>query len=224
MRAIFLFVLSICFLFLSAAFGTSAYEYVFAQTFDPKVFSFAGWGVLGFFILRIVLLFLNRNLDFFDTFCHELNHTLFALLSFYKIESFFAHAEKGGNVTFRGEANPVIALAPYSFPLFAFFTALLSLILIPQARTVAQVLVGFFLAFHVGSVLRNARPRQTDLRLYGYLFSYSAVIFFNLFWIPFVLLMSVFGIDGGLGWCKSGLSVAADRIFSLWRLVCSAWV
>ena len=162
-------------------------------------------GFAAYFVLKILLAILGRNLEFAETFCHELNHTFFALLSFRKIESFSAHAEEGGSVTFYGRHNPMISLAPCTFPLFAFFVSLLSLILIPEARKVAQGLVGFFVAFHGMSVFHEARPYQTDLQIYGYFFSYAAILFFNLLWIPFVILLCEEGFSAALMWPHSAI-------------------
>ncbi len=222
MRMLFRIPLVATILFLSAAFGCALCE--------KCAFFWSGWkaflpveiGVAVYLLVRTVLFFLGRSLEFLETFCHELNHTVFALLSFRRVESFFAHAEKGGSVTFSGTSNPAIALAPYSFPLFAFCAAALSCLLIPEAKLVVQVSVGFFLAFHLGSVLRDARPRQTDLQIYGYLFSYSAILFFNLFWIPFIAETAIYGFRGGFAWTRMGLEFAWEWILTFGRLLCGA--
>lgn len=219
MRTVFLLPFAILFVFLSAAFCRALCVEWSILCGEWNRFLFVGIGVAIYIVSRFFLFLAHRNLEFLETFCHELNHTVFALLSFRRIESFFAHAEKGGRVTFRGSPNPVIALAPYAFPLFAFCAAMLSLVLIPRAREVVQVVVGFFLAFHLGYVVRDAHPGQTDLQLYGYPFSYSAIAFFNLFWIFFVLEIGTCGLRGGLAWVKTGFGFAWDWIVSFGRFL-----
>lgn len=222
MRTLFRFSLVAIFLFLSAAFGCALCEKGACLGSEWRAFLPVKIGVAVYLLVRTVLFFLGRSLEFLETFCHELNHTVFALLSFRRVESFFAHAEKGGLVTFSGTSNPAIALAPYSFPLFAFCAAALSCLLIPEAKLFVQVAVGFFLAFHLGSVLRDARPRQTDLQIYGYFFSYVAILFSNLFWIPFIAETCIRGFRGGFAWTRMGLEFAWEWILTFGRFLCSA--
>lgn len=222
MRTLLRFLFSGVFLFLFAAFGRALWLERISFLQEWETFLPVEIGAAIYLLLRIILFFLRRNLEFWETFCHELNHTVFALLSFRRVESFFAHAENGGRVTFSGTPNPAIALAPYSFPLFGFCAGSLSCLLIPEAKLVVQIAVGFFLAFHLGSVFRDARPRQTDLQIYGYLFSYSAILFFNLFWIPFIAETAIYGFRGGLAWTRMGLEFAWEWILTFGRFLCSA--
>ncbi|MBP5247646.1 MAG: M50 family metallopeptidase [Fibrobacter sp.] len=208
MKAFFSFIGAAVLLILGAAFAVALWNELPALAAGYRLYLYEGVGLLAYFALRIVLAIFGRNYEFLETFCHELNHTVFAVLSFHKVESFFAHADDGGQVTFYGGTNPVISLAPYSFPLFAFVTALFTRILIPEAQMVAQGLVGFFLMFHLISVLKEARPRQTDLQEYGYFFSYAAILFSNIFFIPGVAKLAVGGFPSAFVWCKTGLVVA----------------
>lgn len=212
-------------------FGTAAL--VFALIENAGRFAFAkasflefGIGAFLYAVVRLALWILRRNLEFAETFCHELNHAVFAVLSGRKLESFFAHAEKGGQMTFSGKANPVIALAPYSFPLFAFVVSLLSFVLIPTAQSVAYVLVGFFLAFHLASVWHEAWPRQTDLKLYGLPFSYAAILFSNVFWVSEIMLFctrertaEIFGQSLNEIWLRSAFDFVKHWGLFLWNLV-----
>lgn len=222
MQILFRFLFSCIFLFLSTAFGRALWVEGIFFLQEWKTFLPVEIGVAVYLLVQIVLFLLGRSLEFWETFCHELNHTVFALLSFRRVESFFAHAENGGKVTFSGMPNPAIALAPYSFPLFAFCAASISCLLIPEAKLVVQIAVGFFLAFHLGSVFRDARPRQTDLQIYGYPFSYSAIFFFNLFWIPFIAETAIHGFRGGLAWTRMGLEFAWEWILTFGSFLCSA--
>ena len=208
MKSFLGFIGAVFLLFLAAAFAFALWDARAVLAEDFRLYFYEGVGVLSYFALRVVLAFWGRNYEFLETFCHELNHTVFAVLSFHKVESFFAHADDGGQVTFYGGMNPVISLAPYSFPLFAFVTALFLQIFIPEAQKVAQCFVGFFLMFHLISVLKEARPRQTDLQEYGYLFSYSVIFFANIFFVPGIAMLAVGGFPSAIEWCKSGLLVA----------------
>lgn len=213
-------------LFLSAVLVGALIEIADRFAFAAEAFWELGLGTALYAACRTALWILHRNLEFAETFCHELNHAVFAVLSGRKLESFFAHAQKGGKMTFSGNPNPFIALAPYSFPLFAVGVSILSLVLIPSAQSVAYVLVGFFLAFHLMGVLHEARPRQTDLQIYGYAFSYAAIFFSNVFWIPGIVLFctraktsDMFGKSLNEIWLESALGLAKSWGNFFWSLV-----
>lgn len=210
---------AVALLVVAAAFASVLWLERMALVSDYRLYIYEGLGVLAYLALRVLLALFGRNFDFLETFCHELNHTVFAVLSFHKVESFFAHADDGGQVTFYGGTNPVISLAPYSFPLFAFVTALFTQILIPEAKMVAQGLVGFFLAFHLVSVFKEARPIQTDLKEYGYIFSYAAILCANLFFVPGIAKFAAGGFPAAIDWCKSGFGIVLNWCIHLGNVV-----
>ena len=72
---------------------------------------FAG-GVAGMAAIRIGMR-IHRGVA--ETFEHELTHILFALLTFHPVSGMNVNDYGGGNMTFRGKGNWLIALAPYFF-------------------------------------------------------------------------------------------------------------
>lgn len=203
-------------LFFSAAFGMAFWLRLPIWAENRELFVYEGIGAAVYLLLRVVLKLFHRNLEFWEVFCHELNHTVFAILCFRRVISFFAHQSDGGEVSFSGKSsNPLILLAPYSFPLFAFGCMLLSFVLIDSVKPYAWGAVGFFLLFHLGSVFRQAGLRQTDLRECGYVFSYSAILLSNVFWIPLIAEASVQGVSAAWNWILSGGNVAKQWIFLL---------
>ncbi len=203
-------------LLLSAAFGVALWQWLPRLAECGRAFAFEGCGFAAYLLLRVVLKFFRRDLEFLEVFCHELNHTFFAVLFFRRVISFSAHESRGGEVSFSGKSeNPLITLAPYSFPLFAFFSMLISQVLIDAAKPFAWGIVGFFIAFHLGSVVRQARPYQTDIRAFGYAFSYAAILFWNIFWIPLVAVSSAGGIRNSWTWCLLGFGVLKRWILNI---------
>lgn len=203
-------------LLFAAAFGVALWRWLPHVAEYGRAFFFEGGGIAAYLLLRVVLKLFRRDLEFLEVFCHELNHTFFAVLFFRRVISFSAHESRGGEVSFSGKSeNPLITLAPYSFPLFAFFSMLISQILIDAAKPFAWGVVGFFIAFHLGSVLRQARPYQTDIRACGYVFSYAAILFLNIFWIPLVAVSSAGGIRNAWTWCLSGFGVLKQWVLNV---------
>lgn len=203
-------------LFFSAAFGMALLQRLPIWAENRELFVCEGIGAAVYILLCVVLKFFHRNLEFWEVFCHELNHTVFAILCFRRVISFFAHQSDGGEVSFSGKSsNPLILLAPYSFPLFAFCCMLLSFVLIDAVKPYAWGAVGFFLLFHLGSVFRQARLRQTDLRECGYVFSYCAILLSNIFWIPLIAGSTVQGVSVAWDWILLGGDVAKQWIFQL---------
>lgn len=53
---------------------------------------------------------------------HEMTHAFFALLTLHKVTGIRVEGDNsGGNMSFEGEGNWLIVIAPYFFPLFGFF-------------------------------------------------------------------------------------------------------
>ncbi|MCK9183125.1 MAG: M50 family metallopeptidase [Fibrobacteraceae bacterium] len=219
MRFLVLLVFSIFFLFLSASFGYSLYLGFDFSLSSVSPFRFEGMGMLIYVVISLILKVFHRNLEFAETFCHELNHTVFCVLSFHKVDSFLADSEKGGKVSFSGNPNPFIVLAPYAFPLFALVALFFKLFAMPKAFPIIEGVVGFFLLFHLHSIFCEAHLRQTDLKVYGYLFSYSAILLVNLILVPFVFIAAGKGFDVGFEFLKNGWLMMGELALMVWRLV-----
>lgn len=141
---------------------------------------------------------LKRDFNFVQTFYHEFLHAFFSLLSFNRIQSFNAHASKGGAVTYYGHRNVLITLAPYCIPLFALAVLSLKLLAVSSTFYALYAVTGFFLMFHFHTIKKDISPRQSDLTHYGLFFSYSFIALLNTLLTGYILISA----NGtfGIGW------------------------
>lgn len=142
---------------------------------------FAG-GVAGMAAIRIGMR-IHRGVA--ETFEHELTHILFALLTFHPVSGMNVNDYGGGNMTFRGKGNWLIALAPYFFPLAS---AAMMFLTVAYGRVTGLLpdwlLIGLGLAFgyDVCAFAEQIHPRQTDFKVAGY--------WFSLCFLPSAILLS----------------------------------
>ncbi len=142
------------------------------HSFTPGMLSSAG----GFVIFLILFLLFGPPAKSYIL-EHELSHVLFALVSGVKVKSMSLKRNEGFVKTER--VNIIIALAPYSLPLYTlviicvfkivwifFQSALLS--------GIFHFFIGISLSFHVIATIHYIQIDQPDLKRYGY---FSSLIF-----------------------------------------------
>ncbi|OVE74058.1 hypothetical protein BVX94_01905 [bacterium B17] len=113
---------------------------------------------------------------------HELTHALWGAMMGARVSNLKV-AKESGSVTL-SKTNFLITLAPYFFP---FYT-----MLIIAAYYITGIfvdvekyylywlgLVGFTWGFHFTFTIRSLLQKQTDIKEYGYLFSYTVIFIFN---------------------------------------------
>ena len=87
-------------------------------------FRFADWKYLamfgGFFCFFIARSFMDSSAKTgMEILAHEFTHAFFALLTFHKVKGINLNPDdSGGSMSFEGEGNWLIVVAPYFFPLF----------------------------------------------------------------------------------------------------------
>ncbi|MGD1090102.1 MAG: hypothetical protein ABR955_15465 [Verrucomicrobiota bacterium] len=160
----------------------------------------------------VIFIFLPRPLWIY-VFGHELTHVLWTWLFGGRVKKLKVTSD-GGHVVV-SKTNFVIALAPYFFPLYAFFV--IAIFALGHWLwdwhgyfVYFHLLVGAAYAFHVTLTWHALQTRQTDITSQGYLFS-AAIIFLGnvgvlLLGIP--LLTAKVGLLNALGWwfeCTGGV-------------------
>lgn len=204
MRALIFSLLALPLLLVSAGYGLAVYHGIGDLVSHARAFSYLGIGAAIYIAVLIIFRIIGRSVDFAQTFCHELNHTVFNILFLNRIRSFSASADEGGEVEYMGHGNPLICLAPYSVPLFALIALLVKLFAKESAFPVINGCIGFFLLFHLHSVFMEARLRQTDLKVYGYVFSYAMILLLNVALVFWILISAGLGFHAGWEFLKSG--------------------
>ena len=121
---------------------------------------------------------------------HELSHVVFALLSGVRVRSV---SVKSNNAYVRTDRiNILIALAPYSLPLYTvILVALYRLLNYVTTSTVLAVLFylffGITLSFHFVATIHYIQVEQPDLRRYGYFASLVFIAAWSLLILTVIL-------------------------------------
>ncbi|MDQ3002132.1 MAG: hypothetical protein M3Y08_12845 [Fibrobacterota bacterium] len=183
---------------------------------------FAIWFVAGagFRILFAVLMRrLGRDdpLEFIDTLEHELTHALVGYATLCPPVSLSATLKSGGEVELKG-MNPLAVLAPYFLPLWCLMAVLLGMAIRPGLQGTWNHLIFFLLGCFCYRLSREYRWRQTDLHVYGFVFSTLSV--FLLLLLGLGLILHVRGLlpwywlaaTGSHAW--STVQIAWDRFKS----------
>jgi hypothetical protein len=146
--------------------------------FSPIIWVFAG-GIIFRWLFSLVWKRYGKDcpLDFVDTLEHELTHALFGYLTFTPPQSLSATLKEGGEVQL-ARSNLFIALGPYFFPLWTMILFAIGFGLRDNLQWKWSLLLGFFLGSFVYRISKEFRFYQTDLQVYGFLF--SSLLTFNL--------------------------------------------
>jgi hypothetical protein len=163
--------------------------YLFRNEFSCIKYFLLGIGI------SLVFGWLSRRrtkASFLATFSHELTHAVFAWIHLCKVQGLSATAGEGGGILISGrlKGSFLIALSPYFFPLFTIILIVIKLIVIPPIYPFIDLLIGATLLFHLGVFKVQTSDIQTDIKMFGFFFSYSFIGLMNI--IMLLLILSTF--------------------------------
>jgi hypothetical protein len=151
----------------------------------------------GFLLWQLIFIFLTRPVRTY-VFAHELTHALWGWFMGARVSKFKV-AKGQGSVTL-SKTNFLITLAPYFFPLYTVllilvYYALWIFIEVEQYHSTWLGLIGFTWGFHLSFTITTLMQRQSDIRAYGHLFSYTFIYLMNVLgiclWVVLVSRMTV---------------------------------
>lgn len=128
----------------------------------------------------------STNLEFIRTFTHEFTHMLFSWLFFNRVSNFNVSAIGEGHVKYYGRSNFIISLSPYCIPIYTLFIILLTPVL--KTSQIINGVIGVTYMFHLATFVNQCRSYQTDLRKHGLFFSYSVIVFVNIYICGVIML------------------------------------
>jgi hypothetical protein len=164
------------------------------------LYKWFGVGVGAYFILRL-LPFVRQNSELFQTFTHELTHTIVAVMLLRKIHYFHAEERSGVMGHSGGRFGDIfIALAPYCLPIFTYAFLLLRIIGAWKQLMWFDIFIGFTMAFHATCFAKQTGNYQSDIQQNGYLKSYLFIAVFWLFNATIILLSIRKGIVNSVGY------------------------
>lgn len=124
----------------------------------------------------------KQNLNWFETFSHELTHTVVSLLTFREVYSFNAGKQTGKISSSGGEFTLFLtSMAPYCLPIYTYFFLLFRPIIRDEFMWLIDVLIGASVGFHVVCFATQTRSYQTDINRYPLALSYTYIIAMLLF-------------------------------------------
>lgn len=128
-------------------------------------------GAIFFFVARTMMEASVRTS--MEVLAHEMTHAFFAMLTFHKVKGLRINPDDtGGSMSFEGEGNWLIIIAPYFFPLIgviAMLTISIYQLFAPMNLLICGVF-GFVLGYHIDTVASQIHEKQTDLPKVGYPF------------------------------------------------------
>lgn len=175
------------------AYIQSLYYFQFARL--PYLILLAGFFL--FFISRTMMdSSVKTNMEIA---AHEMTHAFFALLTFHKVTGIRVNPDdSGGNMSFEGEGNWLIVIAPYFFPLFGFLVMIAISIYTRYAPTnwIMYGVLGFFIGYHLDTVGSQIHEKQTDLPKVSYKFCAMFLPSANLWAVGSMLAFNTRGWKG----------------------------
>jgi hypothetical protein len=179
----------IIFIVLSVVFGLLAISASVEFGRILKDFSISSKDELSFaigFVVYLLVHFLLYKPVFMHVMAHELTHALWALPFGGKTKELKVSKE-GGRVLI-SKSNFLISLAPYFFPLYALFFAIIYKIARPEYGVFVAFFMGAALSFHIALTLFSLRSNQSDFHADSdFVFSMIFVYFMNIVMISLVL-------------------------------------
>ena len=137
-------------------------------------------------------LFLSRKPGFWGTLEHEFEHAVAGRLLGHRPQKLIVDAQGDSATSFTRNPNALILLAPYYLPLLTILLLIAKLVaglLCPSVRDALDFVIGFTLAAHYGSAVRQFSRRQTDITKTGLLFSCIVTLTMNV-----ILLVIIAGM------------------------------
>ena len=156
------------------------------------------YGMGGCFAIGL-LPFIRKNIDWLQTFSHELTHTIVGMLFLHKIHSFNANQETG-MISHSGKrfGSLFISLSPYCLPIFTYAVMLLRILGATSALLIFDIFIGAPLLFHISCFWEQTGLYQTDIQGQGYVRSFLFIIWGWVFNASVILLTVRMGIVDGV--------------------------
>lgn len=158
--------------------------YILKVLFIPKNGDFWGqeklytWILVGIIVSFVLRKVLKNKSCFFETFSHELTHTIVALFFGRKIHSFHVEDSGAGMIFSSGKSysHIPVALSPYCLPIFTYLFLGLRCIVEYDSLWICDFFIGLSLYFHYHCFKSQIGNYQTDINQYPLSFSYTYII------------------------------------------------
>jgi hypothetical protein len=151
----------------------------------------------------------------FSTLEHEITHSVFALLTFHPVTGMKTTWNQGGHMTFRGDGNWLIFIAPYFFPTLSVLVCLVRVFLAEDQMMWTNTILGATIAYHALSTWKETHLGQSDIQRVGVGFSFLFLPGANVLSYGFLLGAAV---NGSAGVMQYSTDLVA-RTEQLWAMI-----
>ena len=183
MNRLFLILLSLIIGVISLSFLRQVLEQLVVE--GPVLFFIFG------IVLGVIVRYFFRGSHLWNTFWHEMTHAFWAKIFRAKIGTIMISKERGGYISHRGTlsgALPLVALAPYFFPMVPLLIVLVKLFLKPVYYQPIAFIIGFFLFIFYSDLVVTLRTPQPDIEKTGAIVSFFIISMLNLFFLSIILI------------------------------------
>lgn len=135
---------------------------------------------------------------------HELTHNFWGVLTFNKPVGLSVQANQGGKFVFQGRHNIMSVLSPYFFPMLTVLFLPFYFLLATSGAAVYFGILGATLGLSFSISIRQCKPHQPDLHVYGVGASYMMVLFFQILFLGLILSFVVGRMPMLVSFVKSG--------------------
>ncbi len=204
--------------------------------FLRSVFSFDStvWFLLGAFLSFLVLILVRGSWAFLQTLLHEMEHAVVAFLFTFQWPAVMVVTPEQGGVLptwssrfVRFWAAPVVAWAPYYFPLltlpFLLLKALAALAFSlldapfpPFLAATFDLLIGATLMLHLLTSINEFGGHQTDLTGTGMIVSVFSVLYLNFMFIVLSIAVVTGSYAEYWSYVKTAFATAAEYYQAIW--------
>ena len=157
------------------------------------------WAIFLTSFIGAVAIVGSSKIQTFRTFIHELKHAVVVIFTGNNLKNFVVEKETG-HVEFEMYKDklrfaPIIALAPYFFPLFSLPALIVCLVMENNSDLLLAALLGITLAVDISMAYTDLHPHQSDLKKVtgGFFASLLYLASAHFLWIMICLLWVVGG-------------------------------
>ena len=140
-------------------------HFISLQINTANIFSPLLIGFFGYLILWRIIFKRHAIGSYFSTLEHECTHGIFAILTGNSVKGMKVTAHEGGHLSYEGEGNWLITVAPYFFPTITVLLMLVRIFI--DYNYWFEVIIGASIAFHLTSTYLETHGAQTDLQNVG---------------------------------------------------------
>jgi hypothetical protein len=180
----------------------------FEDLYQTTFFASAGAGL-------VITHLLVRTHGYLAILTHELTHNVLGILTFNKPIALNVEANSGGYFAYQGKQTIISVLSPYFFPLITAVIFPIYFILAGSGAIVYFGMLGFTMGYSFSIAIRQGKPHQPDLHVFGIGWSYTMILFFQILIWGILIAFAV----GRIPMISNFFTSAIDHILELYVII-----